>query len=557
MSCWWLCVVSWAVEPIRARQGMVVSAHPLASQAGVEVLKAGGNAVDAAVATGLALAVTHPAAGNLGGGGFMVLALRDGRVSTIDFRETAPAAAHAGMYLGADGRLIPGSNHEGFRAVGVPGTVAGFDLALKKYGRRTWREVAAAAVRLAREGIPLTPAMAGEFAGLRGAWSSNRAAAAVFLKRDGSAYASGERWRQPDLARTLQRLQRRGRDGFYRGTTARRLAADMRRHGGLITEQDLAGYMAQERPPVRGTYRGWEILSMPPPSSGGTALIEMLNLLERFEVSSLGHNTAAHLHLLAEVMRRAFTDRARFLGDPEANPQLAEHVARLISKDYATQLAGSIRADAASVSDPAQAEVGESSETTHYSVIDAEGNAVVVTYTLENSYGARIVADGLGFLLNNEMGDFNPQPGRTDATGLIGTPPNVVRPGRRMLSSMAPTILRRAGQPRVLIGSPGGRTIINTVLQVVVNLVDFRMEPAAAVQALRVHHQWLPDELVLEPARSGGAAPWPERELQQRGHRVRVGGVQGRVMMITVDADNGGYVGVADPRDPDGAAVGF
>jgi len=549
-----------AHDAIRASHGMVVSAHRLASQAGVDVLKSGGNAIDAAVATGLALAVTHPAAGNIGGGGFMVIALRDGRVTTVDFRETAPAAARVGMYLGPDGHLLKNANHEGFRAVGIPGTVAGFDFALKKYGTRSWRDLTPPAISLARNGFPLSTTMAGDFAQLRADWLRNPAAAAVFLQRDGSPYRTGQIWKQPDLARTLERIQRHGHDGFYRGPTARRLAAAMKRRGGLITEVDLATYQARERVPIRGLYHGWEVISMPPPSSGGTALVEMLNMLERHDLGALGHNSPAYLHLLTETMRRAFADRARFLGDPEANPNLANTVTRLISKEHAARLDRGIAVDRASASDPVRMnEAYESPETTHYSVIDSAGNAVVVTYTLEYAYGSRLVADGLGFLLNNEMGDFNPQPDRTDASGLIGTSPNLVRPGRRMLSSMTPTILRREGQPRLLVGSPGGRTIINTVLQVILNTIDFSMDPVAAIAAPRVHHQWLPNELMLEATAGGQSGPvaWPLTELRNLGHRVRVGGTQGSVMAITVDPVTGEYVGVADPRQADAAAVGY
>ncbi len=556
-----LVIATQAGEPVRANHGMVVSAHVLASQAGVEILRRGGNAVDAAVATGLALAVTHPAAGNIGGGGFMVLALSDGRTTTVDFREVAPAAAREDMYLGPDGQLVPGSNHKGFRAVGVPGTIAGFDVALKKYGRKSWSDVTRPAIHLARDGFPLTPALASEFGKLQGEWKQNPAAAAIFLRPDGRSWSVGEIWRQPDLAATLERIQQHGRNGFYRGPTAQRLADSMRQHGGLITREDLARYRAIERAPVRGNYHGWEVVSMAPPSSGGIALIEMLNLLESRDVRSMGHNSGPYLHLIAEVMRRAFADRARFLGDPEANPDMDATTRRLTSKAHAARLARTIDPDQASPSDSVRIQQAyESPETTHYSVIDADGNAVVVTYTLEDSYGARVVAEGLGFLLNNEMGDFNPQPGRTDATGLIGTPPNRVRPGRRMLSSMTPTILRRAGKPVLLLGSPGGRTIINTVLQVVLNRVDFDFDPLAAVAAPRIHQQWLPDEIVLEVSGGSASTPWPQEALRKRGHHVREGGPQGRVMLIQVEdspAANGRYLGVSDPRDPDGAAAGY
>ncbi len=530
---------------------MVVSSHRLAGEAGVQVLRDGGNAVDAAVATGLALAVVHPSAGNLGGGGFMLVMTKTGEVTAFDFREKAPLAATESLFLDAAGTLVPGSNHRGHRSVGVPGTVAGFDLALRRFGTKTWAQLAAPAARLAEDGFPLSPAMAREFAARMAEWKANAAAARIFLKPDGSGWAAGETWRQPDLARTLRRLADGGRAAFYGGETARLMAADMARHGGLVTEADLAAYEAKERRPVRGTYRGLEVWSMPPPSSGGVALVEMLNMLEPLDVRALGHNSPVHLHRLAETMRRAFADRARWLGDPDFNADLP--MERLLSKQHAAALARTIDPARASRSDPERfAEAHESAETTHYSVVDAEGNAVVVTYTLEESYGARLVAEGCGFLWNNEMGDFNPQPGRTDASGLIGTPANVIAPGKRMLSSMTPTIVARDGRPWLLVGSPGGRTIINTVLQVVSNVVDFGMPLAEAVAAPRLHHQWLPDEIVVERKALGEGAA---EALRAKGHTVRTGGAQGRVMAILLDAATRQPTGASDPRDPDGAVV--
>ncbi|MBP7948242.1 MAG: gamma-glutamyltransferase [Verrucomicrobiales bacterium] len=532
-------------------RGMVVCAHPLAAQAGIRALNDGGNAVDAAVATGMALAVVHPSAGNIGGGGFMLVRTADGTVTSFDFREKAPQAATAELFLDAAGKLIPQSNHEGHRAVGVPGTVAGFDLALRRFGKKSWAAGCAAAIDLAEQGFPLTPAMAAEFAAHSADWLKNAAAKRVFLRPDGSPFPAGAAWKQPELAATLRRIAAQGAAGFYGGETARLLAADMAAHGGIMVEADLASYQAKERPPVRGTYRGWEVISMGPPSSGGVALIEMLNLLEPDKVGALPHHSAPHLHLLAEVMRRAYADRARFLGDPDFNAALP--LTKLLSKDHALALRRSLQPDKAGKSAPADVtEPGESEETTHFSVVDAAGNAVAVTYTLEYSYGARIVADGLGFLYNNEMGDFNPQPGRTDATGLIGTPPNRISPGKRMLSSMTPTLLVRDGKLRLVTGSPGGRTIINTVLQVVSNTVDFQMALPAAVAAGRIHHQWLPDEIRAEPAAMNDAA---RHALQSMGHTVRVGSKQGRVMAIAVDPASGTRTGVADPRDPDAAAL--
>ncbi len=542
-----------AKAPTRARHGMVVSSHYLASEVGVKVLKSGGNAVDAAVATGLALAVVHPPAGNIGGGGFMIVYKKDGTVTAFDFREKAPAAAHDRMYLDANGNYIEDLDHEGYLSIGVPGTVAGFDLALKKFGTKSWKELAAPAVELAEKGFNLSWGMADDFHDERDSFKKYPASAKVFFKNDSVLYGADEIWKQPDLAKTLKRIQKLGKDGFYRGETARLIAADMKNNGGLITEADLAAYEAKERKPLHGTYRGYDVYSMCPPSSGGVALIEMLNILEGFDLKSYGHNSAMYLHLLSEAMRCAFADRARHLGDPDFNPGLP--IERLTSKEYAEELRRGISLNRANSSDPvAVNDVAESSETTHYSVIDAEGNAVVVTYTLEYGYGSRIVADGLGFLYNNEMGDFNPQPGRTDSTGMIGTPANMVAPGKRMLSSMTPTIVAKDGKPFLLIGTPGGRTIINTVLQVVLNVIDFNMNVSQAIAAGRIHHQWLPDSLRIEKYATTVDS---QRFLQMMGHRVVVKGSQGSAMGIMIDPTSGLRTGAADPRADDGAAVGY
>jgi gamma-glutamyltranspeptidase/glutathione hydrolase len=542
--------------PVRAKQGMVVSAHHLASQVGVEVLKKGGNAVDAAIAVGFALAVTHPAAGNIGGGGFLIYRSAKGEVRAFDFREKAPAAAHEKMFLDARGEYDRVAHHDSYLSVGVPGTVAGFFLAHEKLGSLPMKDLLAPAIRLAEEGFPLSWHLAEEFRRFAPRFRQYPASAAVFLKGDNEYYEPGEIWRQKDLARSLRRIQEKGRDGFYRGETARLLAEAMRKNGGLITEADLAAYEAKERTPVRGTYRGYEVISMCPPSSGGVALLEMLNIVEGFDLQAYGHGSAMHLHLMAEAMRRAFADRARYLGDPDFNPDLP--LSRLISKGYAAELRRSISLNQASASDPVRFnDVAESEETTHYSVIDAAGNAVVVTYTLEDAYGSKIIAEGTGFLLNNEMGDFNPQPGRTDETGLIGTPPNLVAPGKRMLSSMTPTMLVKDGQTFLLIGSPGGRTIINTVFQVVVNVVDFQMDIGEAIAAARIHHQWLPNVLRVE---KGGISPDTARLLRMMGHDVQFSTSsrsQGRAMGIQVDLRTGIRLGAADPREPDAAAIGY
>ncbi len=538
---------------VQAVHGMVVSSHPLASEAGVEIMKRGGNAIDAAVATGLALAVVHPAAGNIGGGGFMVIVTKEGKSTTIDFREKAPRSAHKNMYLDANGEYVKNSNHEGYRAVGVPGTVAGFDLALKKYGTKSWKEVIGRAIQLAKDGFKLSPAMGNDFRSLKKDFMKFSSSAKVFLKSDTVAFGEGEVWRQPDLARSLTRIQTVGKNGFYKGKTAQLIAKDMKRHGGLITEGDLAAYRAVERSPIRGSYRGYDIVSMPPPSSGGVVLVEMLNVLEGYDLESLGHNSPAYLHLVIEAMRNAYRDRARFLGDPDIVRTMP--LARLTSKSYAEEIRRSIDPQRASKSRLEQVVEGvESTETTHYSVVDGEGNAVVVTYTLENWFGSRIIAEGTGVLLNNEMGDFNPVPGFTDSTGFIGSKPNLVAPEKRMLSSMTPTIMLKDGKPWALIGSIGGRTIINTVLQVVLGLADFDMSLAQALEAGRIHHQWFPDEVLVE---RGFHTPALQQALEAMGHNVKRTSKLGRMNCIVIDPLTGAREGVADPRDPDARAVGY
>ncbi|MGB2869553.1 MAG: gamma-glutamyltransferase [Bacteroidota bacterium] len=542
-----------AKSPVHARNGMVVSSHYLASNVGLQILKDGGNAVDAAVATGLALEVVLPSAGNIGGGGFMIVYWKDGRVGAFDFREKAPAAATESMYVDRKGTYITDLNHRGFLSIGVPGTVAGFDLALKKFGSKSWKELTAPAMRLAEKGFPLSWGLAESFAAESTDFVKYPSSARIFLKSDSMVFKAGEVWKQPDLAKTLKRIQSKGRDGFYKGETAKRLAEFMKKNGGLITEADLAAYAAIERTPTHGSYRGYDVYSMCPPSSGGTALVEMLNILEGYDLKSLGHNSAAYLHLLTESMRRAYADRARYLGDPDFNPEIP--LGRLTSKSYAEKLRASIDPKKASLSDPVRFnEASESPQTTHYSVVDKDGNAVVVTYTLEDSYGSRIVADGLGFLLNDEMGDFNAQPGRTDSTGTIGTSPNLVQGGKRMLSSMTPTIVTKGGVPYLLIGSPGGRTIMNTVLQIVLNVVDFGMNISEAITAGRIHHPWLPDTITIE---RNAVTIDTRRLLEGMGHRVRVHGSQGSAMGILIDPKTKLRLGAADPRASDGAAEGY
>jgi len=538
---------------LRSPAGMVVSAYPHASRAGAEVLRAGGNAVDAAIATGFALAVTHPVAGNIGGGGFMVIRFPDGRSTVMDFREKAPLGAHPRMFLDEDGEYSSRIHHRSHLAVGVPGTVAGFALAHERYGSAEWTGLVAPSVALARDGFEISERLANSLARRLDAFRDYPATFAQFF-RDGQPYSAGDTLVQSDLAATLTRIRDRGRDGFYAGETARLLAGEMERGGGWITEEDLARYRAVEREPVRGTYRGYDIISMAPPSSGGTALVQMLNVLEGFDVAAMGANTPAHAHHLVEAMRRAFRDRALHLADPDFADVPVES---LTSKAYADGIRATIRANAAGTSSPADvagAPGRESNETTHYSVVDAGGMAVSVTYTLEGGYGSYITVPGAGFLLNNEMGDFNAKPGLTDDRGLIGTEPNLARPEQRMLSSMTPTILARDGELVAVIGSPGGRTIINTVLQIVVNLVDFGMPPADAVASKRLHHQWLPDVARLE---EGYMSEEEAAALTAMGHEVAWSGRQGIAHCIFVDAGTGALVGVPDPRDGDGTAAGY
>jgi gamma-glutamyltranspeptidase/glutathione hydrolase len=535
---------------VEAQHGMVVSASSIASTVGRDVLAAGGNAVDAAVATAFALAVTYPTAGNIGGGGFMVIRLPDGRATTIDFREKAPAAATPEMFTDSAGAYSSQLHHNAHRSVGVPGTVAGLALAHEKYGKARWASLVGPAATLAERGFAVPAGLAASLSGARTRLSRYPATLEAYY-RNGEPYAAGDTIVMPDLAKTLGRIRDQGRNGFYAGTTAALIAAEMRRGGGLITEADLAAYRAVERAPVKGTFHGYEIISMPPPSSGGVAMIEMLNILEGVDLKKAGHNSPQYLHWLAESMRRAFRDRAIHLGDPDFTKPPVE---RLTSKAYAEAQRRTIDPAKASPSSPADVTQGhESDETTHFSVVDKDGMAVSVTYTLEAGYGLGAVVDGAGFLLNNEMGDFNGKPGLTDTTGLVGTRPNLVQPGKRMLSSMTPTIVAKDGKLVAVVGSPGGRTIINTVLQVVLNLTVFDKPVQEAVNAPRMHHQWLPNRMTIERT---GMPQETVTALQAMGHDVRLGGGQGTAHSIAVDPKSGKRYGAADPRDRDAGAVG-
>ncbi len=543
----WLCLLACASQ--EPRDFAVVSAYPDATEAGIRVLESGGNAVDAAIATGLALAVTHPVAGNIGGGGFMVIRFPDGRSTALDFREKAPLSAHPEMFLDESGEYSFEKHHRSHLAVGVPGTVSGFALAHEKYGTGEWARLVEPAVLLASQGFEISPRLANSLARMLPRWETYPATLAQFSK-DGAAYEAGDTLVQAELAATLGRIRDLGAQGFYEGETARLLAEEMRRGGGWITEEDLALYEARERDPVRGNYRGYDVISMPPPSSGGTALVQMLNILEGYDLAAMGHNTPEYAHHLAEAMRRAFRDRAAHLADPDASDV---PVARLTSKEYAAELREGLQAHAAGRSAPADLEENpESEETTHYSVVDGSGMAVSVTYTLEGGYGSYITVPGAGFLLNNEMGDFNAGPGLTTERGLIGTQPNLARPQQRMLSSMTPTILARDGELVAVLGSPGGRTIINTVLQLVLNTVDFEASPEDAVAWKRLHHQWLPDAVSLE---DGLMAEEAAATLEAMGHAVAWRQSQGIAHCIFVDREGGLLIGVPDPRDSDGTAM--
>lgn len=539
-----------ANAPVRADHAMVVSQNDTASRIGAAVLEEGGSAMDAAVATAFALAVTHPTAGNIGGGGFLVYRPDAGEPVAYDFRETAPTGAHPEMWL-EDGEYSFQRHHMSHLAVGVPGTVAGLHLAWQDEGRLPWKRLVEPAVALAREGITVTHGLA---ASLKRALPRMRKypASVAQFSNDGVPFEAGDLLVQQDLADSLQRIADNGPAGFYQGKTADLIVAEMRRGGGLITRDDLAGYQAVRREPVRGSYRGYDILAMPPPSSGGVVMIEMLNILEGYDLPRLGFGTRATLHRMTEAMRRAYADRARHLGDPDFNPDLP--VVRLTSKAHARELRAGIDLERASQSRPDAFEWPvESPETTHFSVVDKDRNAVSLTYTLEWGYGSAIVVPGGGFLLNNEMGDFNAAPGLTNEEGLIGTPANLAQPGKRMLSSMSPTIVSRNGELFMVTGTPGGRTIINTVMQTILNVVDHGMNAQTAVDAGRIHHQWLPDRLVYE---QHAFSLDSLNGLRSMGHALERRDRQGAAAVIVV-ADDGTLAGGVDRRVPDGGAAGY
>ncbi|MEO1419468.1 MAG: gamma-glutamyltransferase [Pseudomonadota bacterium] len=532
--------------------GMVAVQNAIAAEVGAAVLAEGGNAVDAAVAVGLALAVTLPRAGNIGGGGFMLIYDAETKETiALDYRERAPAAASRDMFITESGVADDRAARYSYRSVGVPGTVAGMHRALREHGTLSWEEAIAPAIELARDGIRVSNDLATNLASEREWLGSHPETRRVFYKPDGSTYAPGEILRQPDLAWSLQELSDEGPDALYRGAVGKRIVADMRANGGLITEQDLADYEVAVRTPVRGDYRGYEIVSMPPPSSGGVLIIQMLNVLEQFDMRGFGFGSARTIHVMTEAMRTAYADRSEHLGDPDF---YAEQFEWLLSKAYARKIADQIDVrEARESSDvaPGVNQSYESPDTTHYAVVDAAGNAVVNTYTLNFSYGAGITARGTGILLNNEMDDFSAKPGSPNGYGLIGAEANEIQPGKRPLSSMTPTLVFKDGRPVLLTGSPGGSKIISTVLQVIVNVIDHEMAVLDAVAAPRFHHQWLPDRLELEP----GFSPDTIDLLKAMGHNVTERRLtQGSAQTISIDGDL--FRGAADPRRPDALALG-
>ncbi|NOZ74908.1 MAG: gamma-glutamyltransferase [FCB group bacterium] len=542
-------------DPVFAEHGMVVSATDQASLAGITMLKKGGNAVDAAVATAFALAVTYPQAGNLGGGGFMVTHLADGTDFTLDFREMAPQGAFRDMYLDSTGNVAEGRSLYTHLAAGVPGSVAGLLKAFQDHGsgNLSLKEVLAPAIKLARKGFRISSGLARTLNVFHDYFIRNQSAAEIFIRSDGRPWKAGDRLIQKDLARTLKYIAKSGREGFYSGPVAEKVAAEMKRGGGLITAADMARYEAKYREPVRGTYDSLEVLSMGPPSSGGALLIQMLNMLEAIPLDSLGWNSSQYIHYLTEAERRAYADRAEHMGDPDF---WDVPLKMLLSKDYAAKRMATVSPDTATPS--AQVFAGdplpyESRETTHFSVVDQAGNAVSVTTTLNTSFGCGVVVRGAGFFLNNEMDDFAAKPGVPNVYGLVGKEANAVQPGKRPLSSMTPTIVLKAGKPWLVVGTPGGSTIITSVMQVILNCAEFNMDVEAAVAAPRVHSQWLPDVIMTEP---NGLVKDVRVNLQRMGHQIipyRWGYI-GQVNAIRVTSD--GLYGGSDVRG-ENAAVGY
>ena len=540
-------------HPVQGEHGMVATSHSLATEVALEVLKEGGNAVDAAVTAGFALAVTQPRSGNIGGGGFMLFSPGDGSApEAIDYREKAPAAASETMFQDEDGNVVTNRSRFTHLAAGVPGTVAGLALALERHGTLSLKDALAPAIKLARDGFIVPHRFTEGLEQAKDRLQRWPATLETFYKEDGSAWQPGERFRQPELAATLQRIADNGVEGFYEGETARLIAEEMQRNGGLITEQDLQDYEPAIRKPVHGTYRGHDIYSMSPPSSGGTHIVQILNILEGYPISDWGHNSASTIHHMAEAMKLAYADRSQYLGDTD---YVEVPLAGLTSKAYAEGLRETIQPDQARPATeigPGEPAAYESPETTHFSVVDRWGNAVSNTYTINFSYGSGITVAGAGFLLNNEMDDFSAKAGVPNAYGLIGGEANKVEPGKRMLSSMSPTIVRKDGKNFLVTGSPGGSRIITTTLQVVMNVIDHNMNIQTAVSVPRIHHQWLPDEIRIEQ----GISPDTVQRLQEKGHTVVTKSAMGAIQSILIGPD-GTLYGGADPRRSTSSAMGY
>ena len=540
-------------HPVTSRNGMVATDNRYATEAGLQILKEGGNAIDAAVTIGFTLAVTYPRAGNIGGGGFLLVYLaKSNEVVAIDYREKAPKAATEDMFLDKSGNVNTEKSRHSYLAVGVPGTVAGLTLALEKYGTVSLERALKSAIEFAERGLPVDEQLQRSLLDARDRLRASPASMGIFFKKDGTPYRVGEFLVQRDLAWSLKQIARHGPAAFYKGEIAQKIAFAMKSNGGLITKEDLASYEAVIREPVHGRYRGYDIYSMPPPSSGGVHLIQVLNLLEPFPMSKFGHNTAQTIHLMAESMKLAYADRSKHLGDPDF---VDVPVSGLISKGYADELRLKIyfskAAPSAEILPGNPVKYEEDNNTTHFSVMDRYGNAVSNTYTLNFSYGSGITIPGTGILLNNEMDDFSAKPGEPNAYGLIGGRYNAIQPGKRMLSSMTPTIVMKDGKPFLVTGSPGGSRIITVVLQMIMNVIDHGMNIEAATNAVRIHHQWLPDELRVEKGLNLDTI----RLLAEKGHKVVVGNTMGNAESVMRIGDF--FYGASDPRNPGGLAEGY
>jgi len=553
---------AWAASPapVAAEHGMVVTAHHLATRVGVDVLKAGGNAVDAGVAVGYALAVVYPVAGNLGGGGFMTLMRADGRKTFLDFREKAPLAATAGMYLDRDGNVVQGASTDGHLAVGVPGTVSGMQYALEKYGTLPRGKVLAPVIKLAQRGFVLGQSDVDMLGMATQAFGKDAASAAIFLHR-GQPYQVGQRLVQKDLARTLRQISQHGSAGFYKGSVAEALVASSQANGGIIAHADLDQYQTRELAPIECSYRGYGIVSAPPPSSGGVTMCEMLNILESYPLPELGFHSAQAVHYQIEAMRHAYVDRNSYLGDPDFvdNP-----LSRLLDKDYAARIRSKIAKDKAGISLQIKPGVAphEGDNTTHYSIVDKWGNAVSVTYTLNGAFGAKVTAAGTGVLLNNEMDDFTVKVGVPNSYGLVQGEANVIAPGKRPLSSMSPTIVTKDGKPLMVLGTPGGSRIITAVMHVILNVIDYGMDIQEAVDAPRFHQQWLPDTTFVERY---ALSPDTRAVLESWGQNFSDTGYANHVTAILIGAPklggaavgNNHFYGANDPRHNTGLALGY